>query len=59
MLALIVLIILVFLIFGALPGWPYMSSYNYGYWPSGVFLIILLVLALLFFGGGLGDYHWR
>jgi hypothetical protein len=58
MLALVILIILVFLIFGALPRWPYMSAYNYGYWPSGLFLIILLILVVLFFTGTLGAYHW-
>jgi hypothetical protein len=58
MIAIIVLVFLLILIFGALPSWPYMSGYGYGYWPSGIFFVILLVLVLLFFGGGLGAYHW-
>jgi hypothetical protein len=45
---LILLIILVVLLLGALPAWPYSASW--GYYPSGALgtvLIIVLVLALL------------
>jgi hypothetical protein len=45
---LILLIILVILLVGALPAWPY--STGWGYYPSGAIgtiLIILLILALL------------
>jgi uncharacterized protein DUF3309 len=45
---LILLIILLVLLVGALPAWPY--SANWGYYPSGALgtvLIILLILALL------------
>ena len=45
---LIVLIILVALLVGALPAWPY--SAGWGYYPSGALgtvLFILLILALL------------
>jgi hypothetical protein len=45
---LIVLIILVVLLVGALPAWPY--SAGWGYYPSGALgtvLFILLILALL------------
>jgi hypothetical protein len=44
----ILLIILVILILGALPTWPY--SAGWGYYPSGglgLILLILLVLAVL------------
>ena len=44
----ILLIILVLLVIGAFPTWPY--SAGWGYYPSGglgVVLIILLVLVLL------------
>src|SRR4029450_2452717 len=44
---LLVLIILLALVIGALPSWPY--SAGWGYYPSGAFgllLLILLVLAL-------------
>jgi membrane protein YdbS with pleckstrin-like domain len=44
----ILLIILVLLLVGALPAWPYSSGW--GYWPSGglgLILLIVLVLALI------------
>jgi hypothetical protein len=44
----ILLIILIVLLLGAVPSWPY--SRNWGYGPSGilgVLLIVLLVLLLL------------
>lgn len=45
---LIILIILIMLILGALPTWPYSSGW--GYYPSGglgTILVILLILALV------------
>jgi Protein of unknown function (DUF3309) len=45
---LLILILLIVLIVGALPTWPY--SGGWGYYPSsglGTILIVLLVLALL------------
>jgi uncharacterized protein DUF3309 len=47
----LLLVLLVVLLIGALPAWPY--SQGWGYYPSGglgVVLIVLLVLAL--FRGG-------
>lgn len=46
----LLLVILVLLLVGALPAWPY--SRSWGYYPSG-FVSVLLVLAvlLLVFGG--------
>jgi hypothetical protein len=44
----ILLIVLVLLLIGALPTWPYSSAW--GYYPSGglgLVLIIVLVLALM------------
>jgi len=44
----ILLIILVLLLIGAIPSWPY--SRNWGYGPSGILgvvVIILLVLVLM------------
>jgi hypothetical protein len=44
----ILLIVLVLLILGALPTWPY--SAGWGYYPSGglgLLLVILLILAVL------------
>jgi hypothetical protein len=45
---LILLIIIIVLLLGALPTWPY--STGWGYYPSGgigLILIVLLILALL------------
>jgi hypothetical protein len=45
---LILLVVLVILLLGALPAWPY--SAGWGYYPSGAIgtvVIILLILALL------------
>ena len=44
----ILIIILILLLIGAVPSWPY--SRNWGYYPSstlGLVLIIVLVLALM------------
>ena len=44
----ILLIILIILVVGALPSWPY--SAGWGYYPSsglGVILVILVILALV------------
>jgi hypothetical protein len=48
MLGTILLIVLLLLVLGALPSWPY--SRGWGYYPSGglgLVLVILLVLVLL------------
>jgi Protein of unknown function (DUF3309) len=46
---LIVLVILILLLVGALPTWPY--SANWGYAPTGgLGLILVIVLILLLFG---------
>jgi hypothetical protein len=41
----ILLIILVLLLIGALPSWPYSSGW--GYYPSGGLGLILLILIIL------------
>jgi hypothetical protein len=49
MLRTIILIILVLLIIGALPSWPYASGW--GYYPSGGLGVILLIVIILFLVG--------
>ncbi len=45
----ILLVIVVLLLVGALPAWPY--SAGWGYWPSGgLGLVLLVVLILLLLG---------
>jgi hypothetical protein len=44
----ILIVILILVLLGALPNWPYSRSWGYG--PSGILgliLVILLILALL------------
>ena len=44
---LLLLIILVLVIVGALPAWPY--STGWGYYPSGLGVVILIVLLIILF----------
>jgi hypothetical protein len=45
----ILLVIVLLLLVGALPAWPY--SAGWGYWPSGgLGLVLLVVLILLLMG---------
>ncbi|MGA9343130.1 MAG: DUF3309 family protein [Rhodanobacteraceae bacterium] len=41
----LILVIVLLLIFGALPAWPY--STGWGYYPSGIGLLVLIVLAFV------------
>jgi hypothetical protein len=47
----ILLVILVLLVVGALPSWPYSSGWGYG--PSGVLGLILVVIVILALTGRL------
>jgi len=49
MLSTILLIILILLLVGALPTWPY--SGGWGYYPSGGFGLILIILIILLVAG--------
>jgi uncharacterized protein DUF3309 len=41
----LILILILLLILGALPTWPY--STGWGYYPSGLGLLVLIVLAVV------------
>ena len=41
----ILLIVLILLLLGALPTWPYSSSWGYG--PSGILGVILVVIIIM------------
>lgn len=43
--SLILLIILILLLIGAFPSWPY--SRNWGYYPSGGLGLVLLIIIIL------------
>jgi hypothetical protein len=47
----LLLILLVLLLVGALPSWPYSSGW--GYYPSGTLGVILIVILILFLTGRL------
>ncbi len=47
----ILLIVLVLVLIGAIPAWPYSSGWGYG--PSGVLGLVLLVLVILLLLGKL------
>ena len=48
---LIVLIIIIILLVGVLPTWPHSQSWGYG--PSGILGVILVVILILFLLGRL------
>ena len=47
----ILLIVLVLVLLGAIPAWPYSRSWGYG--PSGIVGLIVIVLLILLFTGRL------
>ena len=49
MLGTILLIILILLLLGALPTWPYSSGW--GYYPSGGFSLVLIIVVVLLLMG--------
>lgn len=51
-LVLVLLIILVLVLVGGLPLWPH-GGLGYGYWPSGVVGLIVIVLVILLIAGRL------
>ena len=47
----ILFIVLIVLLFGALPTWPY--SANWGYYPSGLLGLVLLIVVVMLLTGRL------
>jgi Protein of unknown function (DUF3309) len=45
MLGVILLVLLILLLVGALPRWPYASGWGYG--PSGILVVVLIVVLIL------------
>ena len=48
---LILLIVLIVLLLGAVPTWPY--SRGWGYWPSGTLGLVVLIIVILLLTGNL------
>ena len=44
MLGLLLLVVLIVMLLGALPSWPY--SRGWGYYPSGLFGVILVIVII-------------
>jgi hypothetical protein len=51
MLGTILLVLLIVMLLGALPSWPY--SRGWGYYPSGIFGVVLLVIIVMLLMGHL------
>ncbi|GCA52377.1 MULTISPECIES: DUF3309 family protein [Sinorhizobium] len=49
MLGTVLLIILILLLIGAIPAWPYSSGWGYG--PSGILGVLVVVLLILLLMG--------
>ncbi len=47
----LLLIVLIVLLVGGLPSWPY--SRGWGYYPSGTFSVLIIILLLLLLTGRL------
>lgn len=51
MISTLVLVLLILLLIGALPAWPY--SRGWGYYPSGISGVLLLIVVVLLLTGRL------
>jgi hypothetical protein len=49
MLGTILIVLLILILVGALPSWPY--SQSWGYYPSGLFGLVLVIVIILFLLG--------
>jgi len=49
LLGIILLVVLVLLLLGSVPTWPHSKSWGYG--PSGLLTVLLIVLIVLLFTG--------
>lgn len=48
---LLIILLVVLLVVGLLPHWPYSTGWGYGYYPSGLLLVVLVILIFLLLGG--------
>lgn len=48
--SIVLLIVLLVLLLGMLPAWPYMGTLGWGYYPSGFSLLLILVVIIGLFG---------
>jgi hypothetical protein len=50
----LIVVVLLIIVFGALPTWPYARGYGWGYYPSGIGFVLLLIFIVLLLTGRLG-----
>ena len=50
----LIVIVLLILIGAVLPHWGYSSGWGYGYWPSGIIGLLLLIFIVLLLTGHVG-----
>jgi len=43
----LLIVLLVLLLLGALPAWPYMGPLGWGYFPSGIVGLLLLIVVIM------------
>lgn len=53
MLRAILLILLLIVLIGAFPVWPYAAGIGWGYWPSGIAGVLLAILIVMLVMGRL------
>jgi hypothetical protein len=51
LISILVVVLLLGLIFGLLPNWNYSRSWGYGYYPSGILLVLLIVVLFVAVSG--------
>jgi hypothetical protein len=47
----ILLVILILIIVGGLPNWPHTQEWGLGYFPSGIGLVLLIILIVILMNG--------
>ena len=51
----VLIVLLLLLVIGLLPTWPYAAGWGFGYFPSGLLgLVLLIVLIMALVGGRAG-----
>jgi hypothetical protein len=54
---LLILVLLLVLLLGAMPAWPYAS--NWGYAPSGILGLLLVILLIMLIAGWIPWWGWE
>ena len=49
----ILIVVLLLVMLGGLPHWPYAQGWGYGYYPSGISLILIVILLIFLLRGSI------